>query len=343
MNHAHRHILSAGLALAVLLLPRPLQAEEGTRIHIAGRSIMVNGAPYSIRGICYHPVPKGSTKRSFDRLNDDLVLMADADINTIRVYAPIDDPTVLDRMHQAGIKVIVGFGYNQDGHFDILSGSFINYINTYKHHPAILMWEFGNEYNYHPEWFGGDINNWYNELNRAAEQIHEADPAHPVSTAHGELPTKKILAACPAVDVWGMNVYRWDKPGSLFPDWRKRSEKPMYLSEAGADSFMTASAHGYKKGPNQKAQADATRNILAAVFEHPEICAGVTLFSFTDGWWKAGNPDEQDAGGAAPNSSGVPYDGTANEEYWGIVDLDRTPKEACAVVKLFYADKEPSE
>jgi hypothetical protein len=62
----------------------------------------------------------------------------------------------------------------------------------------------------------------------------------------------------------------------------------------------------------------------------------VALFSFTDGWWKAGNPSAQDIGGFAPNSSGVPYDGTPNEEYWGIVDLERNKKQTFQVVKRKY-------
>ena len=66
--------------------------------------------------------------------------------------------------------------------------------------------------------------------------------------------------------------------------------------------------------------------ILNSVFDHRKICSGVAVFSFTDGWWKAGNPDSQDPGGSAPNSGGVPYDGAANEEYWGIVDIDRNKK-----------------
>ena len=87
---------------------------------------------------------------------------------------------------------------------------------------------------------------------------------------------------------------------------------------------------------NEKVQADANGKILESVFRHTEVCSGVTLFSFTDGWWKAGNNEVQDVGGFAPNSTGVPYDGTPNEEYWGIVDLDRNKKEAYEIVKLKY-------
>ena len=110
----------------------------------------------------------------------------------------------------------------------------------------------------------------------------------------------------------------------------------MYLSEAGADSYMTASMHGYKKGKNETCQADATNAILDDIFRHSEICSGVTLFAFVDEWWKAGNNDLQDPGGWAPNSSAVPYDGTANEEYWGIVDIDRNKKQVFDVVKAKY-------
>ncbi len=119
--------------------------------------------------------------------------MVEAGINTIRVYAPITEKSVLDEINDSGLKVIMGFGYNQGGQNDILSGTFIDYINTYKNHEAILFWELGNEYNYHPEWFEDDIKNWYSALNNAANQIHQNDPTHPVATAHGELPDSLSL------------------------------------------------------------------------------------------------------------------------------------------------------
>ena len=307
-------------------------------VTISGRQILVNDSVYTIKGICYHPVPKGSDRPSFSNLTEDLVLMKEAGINTIRVYSPIIDDSILDQIAAAGLKIIIGFGYNQGGHFDILSGTFINYIDKYKDNDAILLWELGNEYNYHPEWFGGDIQNWYQAINNAAELIHQSDPYHPVSTAHGELPDSNTIAACPSIDVWGLNVYRWDNPESIFSEWSAVSTKPMYLSEAGADSYMTASSNGYSHGNNEKAQADATGNILDDVFRFPSICSGVTIFAFVDELWKAGNNSTLDPGGWAPNSSGVPYDGTANEEYWGIVDIDRNTKMAFDVVKEKYKE-----
>jgi hypothetical protein len=308
-------------------------------VNISGRKVLVNDFPYLIKGICYHPVPKGSDKRDFGHLSEDLTLMIEAGINTIRLYSPVDDIAVLDEIHASGIKVIIGFGYNQKGYFDILSGTYINYINTYKNHPVILFWELGNEYNYHPEWFDGDIQNWHIALNNAAELIHQNDSSHPVTTAHGELPDSFALSACPNIDVWGMNVYRWDNPETIFTEWSAVSTKPMYLSEAGADSYMTVSKDSYEMGENEKAQADATANMLDATFRNQDICSGVTLFAFVDELWKAGNNDKLDPGGWAPNSSGVPYDGAPNEEYWGIVDIARNKKMAFEVVKEKYLEQ----
>jgi len=69
------------------------------------------------------------------------------------------------------------------------------------------------------------------------------------------------------------------------------------------------------------------------------LCSGATLFSFTDGWWKAGENDVQDVGGWAPEGSGVPYDRVPNEEYWGIVDIHRNKKETFNVVKEIYLNQ----
>ena len=46
--------------------------------------------------------------------------------------------------------------------------------------------------------------------------------------------------------------------------------------------------------------------------------------------------EKQDTGGSAPNSDGTPYDGTANEEYWGIVDINRNKKITFDVIKDAY-------
>lgn len=303
------------------------------QVTVSGRRIKVNGVDYRINGVCYSPVAIGSSGGfDFSKIDQDISLMKGANINTIRTYAPITNTAVLDKFAANGIKVIIGFGYNNGGNYDILSGSFVNYINAYKNHSAILMWELGNEYNYHPEWFGGNLANWYTALNNAAATARANDANHPVSTAHGELPDSQARNACPNIQVWGMNVYRWDNPGTIYNDWAAVSTKPMYLSEAGADSFD-------KRIPaeDRTAQATAVTNIVTSVINNYSVCSGVTVFEFNDEWWKAGSPSVQNTGGSAPNSSGVPYDGSPDEEYWGIVDIYRNIKPAYTALKNAYA------
>jgi len=320
--------------MALLSCKTESQVDE---LSIYGRKLIVNNSQYIIKGICYHPVPKGSKNfRNFNNLSQDLALMNEAGINTIRGYEPIDDLDVLDKINAAGIKVIIGFGYDQGGINDILSGTFIDYVKKYMNHNAILMWELGNEYNYHPEWFNGDIKNWYEVMNNAAALIKDVDTNHHVTTAHGDLPDELALEIATKVDAWGMNVYRWDNPETIYKEWQEVSDKPMYLSEAGDDSCMKIAKDGYEQGENQQDQAHPNTNRLDDVFANTEIGSGVALFSFLDGWWKAGNPDQKDTGGMAPNSTGVPYDGAPKEEYWGIVDIDRNKKKTFDIVKLKY-------
>ena len=307
-------------------------------VKIQDNTMTVDGNPYYMKGICYHPVKIGNTKRSFGTLNEDLILMKEAGVNTIRVYEPIDDIAVLDKLSKAGIKVVISFGYNQKGRFDIFSGTFIDYVRKYKNHEAILMWELGNEYNYNSQWFGGDINNWYKAMELVSQMIQIEDPYRLVSSAHGDLPSIDALNIAPSIQVWGMNVYRWDQPESIFEEWKAISNKPMYFAELGADSYMTKSTENYTQGENQIAQANANKIILDQVLSNSDKNIGSFIFQFTDGLWKAGNPKKQDTGGSAPNSDGTPYDGTANEEYWGIVDINRNKKITFDVVKDAYVN-----
>ena len=285
------------------------------------------------KAICYHPVSISNSQRSWEFIDEDLDLMQEAGISVIRVYMPIQDKAILNKIAERGMRLITGFGYNQDSIYDIVSGTYLNYVKEYKDHPAMFLWELGNEYNYHPEWFGGDLVNWYKTLESAVDAIHAVDTIHRVSSAHGEIPDSLALYHGRKLDLWGFNVYRWDAPASFIEDWKKISNKPFYFAELGSDSYMTTANDSLETGVNELAQAIAIGHIIDDLLPLKNEFDGITLFSFTDGWWKAGNPEIQDVGGWAPNSSGVPYDGSPNEEYWGIVNIDRTKKIAFDAVK----------
>ncbi|RZL00724.1 MAG: carbohydrate-binding protein, partial [Pedobacter sp.] len=150
---------------------------------------------------------------------------------------------------------------------------------------------------------------------------------------HGELPDGNAINACPNVQVWGMNIYRGDNPGPLYNDWAARSGKPMFIAESGGDSY-----------PDRNAPATAITRIYATVKSNlttssSGICAGICFFSWVDEWWKSGNNGAQDTGGF-PNG-GVPYDGFANEEYWGVVDIYRNAKPGYNALKTAFAGSTP--
>ena len=71
---------------------------------------------------------------------------------------------------------------------------------------------------------------WYNSMNYAAENIKKIDLNHPVSTAHGEIPSLKALKMGSKIDLWGHQcIYRWDNPTSIIDEWKKISNKPFLL------------------------------------------------------------------------------------------------------------------
>jgi hypothetical protein len=302
--------------LLLILFSFSLQLFSQT-VYVEERKIFVDDQEYRINGICYAR-GEGNGENSGFSYTDDIPLLVDANINTIRTYAAITNSAELNAFANAGIKVIMMLNEN----------SYVWYVNQFKDHPAILMWEFGNEFNYHPEWFGNNIQNWYNVLENCASTVKSIDPNHPVSTGHGEVPTTQALTSCPSVDVWGMNIYRWLSPDSAINELAAQTDKAMYISEAGADSFNSNSG-----SENQAQQAQATEIILNAIIEKSDLCVGVTLFEFCDEWWKAGDPNQQDAGGF---SNAIPYDNYANEEYWGIVTRNREPKQSYYVVQEIY-------
>ena len=301
-------------------------------VTVSGRKIMVNNAVYQIRGVCYSPHAAGSPEWivDFSQIDKDIQLMKDACINTIRIYRTILGKAELDKFAAADIKVIVGFTLQETQ-----NGTYANYINTYKNHPAILMWVHGNEFNYHPDWFGNNINTWYSQLNTAAGNTKNLDQNHPVATVHGELPSKAIIDACPNVQIWGLNIYRGDNHGPLYSDWASRSSKPMFIAESGADSY-----------PDNQAPVKAIPLIWNNVYSNittptTGTCAGICFFSWTDEWWKSGNNSTQDIAGFA--NGGVPYDGFANEEYWGVLDVTHKPKPAYNTLKtVFCKDLRPA-
>jgi len=251
MLHPTPPFLISALVLLLGLGATSCSSPGDQQVWTKNSQLMKGDDSFFIQAVCYHPVPVGQEKRSFETLTQDLAIMREMGVNALRVYEPIASQEVLDEISEAGLSVIIGFGYDQGGIYDLKSGTYLDYVQAFKSHPAILLWELGNEYNYHPEWFDGSLDVWYETLREASAAIQAEDPNHPVSTAHGEVPDEALLASLPDVDVWGLNVYRWDVSYTAALDFAKVSDKAMYFSELGSDSFMKTAAPGYDAGENQ--------------------------------------------------------------------------------------------
>ena len=309
-------------------------------IVIDGRTLLVNGRPFVMKGVCWNPVPKGADHPAgldYSGLGAvDIPLMQAAGINTVRTYEPVTDRTVLDALYAAGIYIL-NTVYPWGG---ADASSAATYVNAVKDHPAVLMWVIGNEWNYNGLYVSLSHEESIARINDVAEIILSNDTEHPIATVYGELPSSETINAMPNIDIWGINAYRGISFGDLFTNWEAIPvpEKPMFMAEFGADAF-NANLPGY----DPDSQATAVTALIQEIMTNRTTLGGVvlggTIFEWADEWWKAGNIDVHDDGGVAPG--GGPYpDQTFNEEWWGIVDIDRTPRTAYDALKQLYTEIE---
>jgi hypothetical protein len=299
----------------------------------------VAGAPYDVRGVSWSPADKGGLAPGPDAFaraaGRDLPLMRQAFINTIKTYRPVD-AAVLDEALRNGILAIVTVAATAKDDYAAA-------VTALRHHPAVLMWMVGNEWNRNDLFHSCAGDACYTRVDEIARDIRRLDPDHPVATSFGPtgaLPTDADLRRLDAIDVWGLNVY--SQPGFFqrFADWRIAAQrtgirKPFLMSEYGADAYDDRA-----RRPDEAAQAAAlaaqTAEIRAQLSaRNPGFpCLGGTPFEWSDEWWKSGPPQAQDPGGF-PNG-GVAPDGFANEDWWGIVDIDRRPRAAYTALQELY-------
>lgn len=319
--------------------------QDASRFRIDGRKFFVDGEPLHMKGICWSPIPLGGVDPNdidYDGYADgDSDLMVEAGINVIRVYSPILNHTTLDTFHSKGIHVInMAYVWGGAPVSDVPA-----IINAVKDHPAIIAWEVGNEWNYNYFYWkpdgspqdGEKIKSYEEARQRAIDvvaTVKEHDTVHPVVTVYGEIPSQEDIDLLDQVDIWAINSYRGIDFTNLFDDFAALTDKPMYLGEYGADAYDNNS---WSWGENQTAQAEATTVLTEQIIAQSSLtggpCLGGLIFEFCDEWWKApGTPTEHDIGGIAPG--GGPYpDGTFNEEWWGLLEIDRTPRLAWEAYK----------
>jgi hypothetical protein len=302
-------------------------------------------------------------------------LMKEMGINTVRIYQPGENPesvkqVIKDLYEQFGIRTILGnwMGfweypcplYGNKAFEEKIRKEVRDMVNLYKNEPGVLMWILGNENNYSCL---GHVNPWstdeidlepdpqkrqgmraevyYSFINAMAKDIHQIDSNHPVALGNGELimlDAAKLY--CPDVDLVACIIYRGKTFGNLFRSLKINFDKPLLISEFGADAY-----DAFKKTESQEMQAlfleSQWRQVydnLASSKEGEGNCIGGTMFEWTDEWWKH-NPIDAESlkvHDTESNWSNGSYyfdiqaakNMNMNEEWFGIVALSGTEKEA---------------
>jgi hypothetical protein len=331
--------------------------------------------PYAIRGVVWSPASKDTNTSTSDPNNatarrpefakwaaTDVPLMAGMNANTIRLYIdPGFDATmgpsglqVLDQLYARGIMVIMTVDDAINNTSRITSA-----VSYYKNHPAVLMWMLGNEWN---------INRYYGVANSvldaaqrtesAAALIKSLDANHPVSTSYGDIDIDGdglrladtqhyVNDVVPSVDVWGLNIYRGSSFSTLFSQWSSISTKPMFLGEFGTDAFFSSCA---RSNPPDGALDERTQEewdlslwnevmVNLSATDPSNVALGGTVFEFSDEWWKVQPWGSQQTSGF-PFVNGHPDD-FANEEYFGVADIDRNPRAAYYGLRRAFAAGSP--
>ncbi len=320
-------------------------------------------------------------------------LMQEMGINTVRIYKVGENPEnvkqVLKDLYELyGIRVALGSWlgfweypcplYGDKEFRERVKQEVLDMVRLYKDEPGVLFWILGNENNYSCL---GRINYWttdeidketdpqkqklmrfkiyYSFVNELAKEIHKIDPNHPVALGNGELiglDTAKEY--CPEVDLVASIIYRGKTFGSLFKSVKSIFDKPVVLSEIGADSY-----DAYLQKEDQNMQAFFLESQWRQIYENlannkegEGNCLGGIIFEWTDEWWKHNDADPQswyvhDAGSNWSNGSyyfdiKAPNNMNMNEEWFGIAGLSadekeagidkRTPRKAYYVLREFW-------
>ncbi|MDJ0814172.1 MAG: hypothetical protein QNJ23_10610 [Woeseiaceae bacterium] len=177
--------------------------------------LLRNGEPYFVKGAC-----RGTGD---GLIPGDLETIAAYGGNSIRTFGieqldeQVDGKPLLDRAHELGISVMVGFwvqhprhgfDYGDAASVEVQRSKLRDAVLKYRDHPALLAWGLGNEME---AFMPGEIDvRIWQELNHLAGIIKDLDPYHPVVTVVADVDTPKIdgiKTHYPNLDILGVNSY----------------------------------------------------------------------------------------------------------------------------------------
>ena len=334
----------------------------------AGLKLQVNGEDFIVNGMNWDYYPIGTNfNYSLWKQNDDIILKALDDemgllknmgVNTIRVYTGIPKKWIEYIYTKYGIYTMLNHSFGRYGL--TLNGAWVantEYSNPaarsvllqetkemaaeYKDTKGLLLFLLGNENNYGLFWDGAETEDipmedrkstpraqaMYQLFNEATLAMKAIDSSHPIAICNGDLLFLDIIAKeCTAVDIFGVNVYRGISFGDLYQRVKTEYGKPVLLTEFGSDAFNAVSNE-----EDQNAQATILRGNWKEIYENAAGLGksgnslGGFTFQFSDGWWKYGQTKFLDVhdSNASWSNGGYAFDyvkgeNNMNEEWFGI-------------------------
>jgi len=231
----------------------------------SGFQLIRNGKPFYIQG--------ASGNSHFKDL-------ASISGNTIRLYDTLNLSTFLNEADSCGLAVIVDIpipafnrefdAYLNDNNNQILKQKIKVLVKRHKNHPALLMWNLGNELFYPFVLWNNRFINTFNEL---IDIIHSEDPDHPVCTTLAgvsRLEIASIYIHSPKIDILSFNIfgntklynYNVDQISFLF------GAIPYYISEWGSDGMWESKLTSWRSPIEQTStkkaeQINARYSIIA--------------------------------------------------------------------------------
>lgn len=297
-------------------------------------------------------------------LDTEMSLLKNMNVNVIRQYTGVPAKWIKYIYEEYGIYTMLNHSFGRYGltlngiwtpvtdYSDaatqkLLISEIEQLAADYKDTPGLLMYLLGNENNYGLFWAGAETEDFpddeqekqfvgekrgrpmYRLMNQASLRMKAIDTSHPVAICNGDVLFIDIIAEeCKDVDIYGTNTYRGVSFGDMFEVVKEKLDMPVMFTEFGADAF-----NAIELKEDQKSQAYYMVGNWKEIYENAsgfgkaENSIGGFTFQFSDGWWKYGFDDRENADVHDTNASWAnggysidlaPGENNMNEEWFGI-------------------------
>jgi hypothetical protein len=258
--------------------------------------LSVNGEVFPIKGV--------GVGRAAGRDGTDFLFMAkDMGANTVRTWGVNQgDRRYLDTAEKYGLKVDAGIWLNPVTDYSkhsYLDKRFLNktrqdilrYIRKYKNHPAVLLWNIGNEVVFFTKSEQERVA-FCQFLESVIQDVHKLDPNHPViytSSAMNDVAYLKNYV--PSLDIVGINTYGGIE--KIHQDLTAMFDIPYLITEFGSlgEWDRDKDNHGVSFELNDDSKMSYYKQLAYKIKGYSGYCLGGFVFLLGDTtqvsltWW----------------------------------------------------------